>query len=272
MKYLCFLLLLLVFLFSLKNVYSFTPLVNLQINVDLLEEDKLLLIIEELEKREFKATIYANFQFASKNLRILNRVAKLGYEIALYGFNFEEKQRSLSYEEQGDFLLNFIRLFSGCGICGFSIPIIGFKFYDFYQNEDIYKVLDELGILYISGEGMKYSSEHENDPFPFLLEGYNFYIVPISSIYFSECKRKIYLYDKFAKLELNFNPFQWLKVLEERLNISLKDNIPMTFVISDSITGSYEGYFKVFCYFLDRLREIGVRTITTKELVTMYLQ
>ena len=49
----------------------------------------------------------------------------------------------------------------------------------FDQNEDTYKVMDDLGIKYDAGfqEGIIYAPGHENDVWPYNVEGYGFYAV-----------------------------------------------------------------------------------------------
>jgi len=246
--------------------------VNIQVDGEYLDGDKLTPLIEELVKRDMKATIYVTTLFANSNRLLLDNFITLGYEVAAHGYKTGEMLDTLFYGDQKRIIESSIRAVSSCMSCSYYSPPAGFRPQFFSQNEDTFTILDSLGILYNSGfiEGIKYIPGHEKDTSPYLVEGHRFYAVPISSIKDSKYPKGIYLCDMSVKLNYKLNADEWLEILKDRLELSIDNNIPMVIIIHDMITGLDLEYFSAFVKFLDILKEKGVKAVTTMELVDMY--
>ncbi|MGC8972542.1 MAG: hypothetical protein ACP5K2_10220, partial [bacterium] len=161
----------------------------------------------------------------------------------------------------------------GCLFCEKSpIMIRGFRPQYFSQNEITYGILDEIGILYDSGfiESMVYLPGFKDYSQPYKVKGHKFYAVPISSYYYEPLKDMVYLCDMSIKNKYKLTANQWLEILEKRLEISIETGKPMVIIIHDLITGLDEGYFNVFVRFLDEIKEKGIKTVSTTELVNIY--
>lgn len=67
--------------------------------------------------------------------------------------------------------------------CGTFKPVVGFRPQYFSQNEDTYRVLDELGMGYNSGfkAGLLYAPGHETDATLYAVEGHDFRAVPFTT-------------------------------------------------------------------------------------------
>ena len=250
---------------------TLSPVVNIQIDGEYLEGDRLTPIMQELINRDFKATIYITSLFANENRLILDKFINLGYEVAAHGYRTGEMLDTLFYNEQKRIIESSIRAVSSCISCGYFSPPAGFRPQFFSQNEDTFNILDSFGIIYNSGfiEGMKYMLGHERDAFPYLVNGHIFYAVPISSVINSKYPKGVYLCDMSVKLNYKLTADEWLEILKWRLKLSIDKNIPMVIIIHDMITGMDPEYFSVFVKFLDILKEEGLKTVTTIELVNM---
>jgi len=261
--------------FNLAVTVQSSPLVNIQVDGESLEGgDKLSKIMDELEKRGFKATVYVTTLFVNEQRPVIDKIlSKPGYEIAIHGYKTGEILESLNYEDQKSRIKSTISALVGCIFCNnFYLNILGFRPQYFSQNKETFSILDELGILYNSGfiEGMIYLPGHENDPAPYKVEGHNFYAVPISSFYSPELNERIYLCDMSVKNKYKLTPDKWLEILKARLEISINKDIPLVVIFHDVITGSDDRWLNVFSQFLDEVRLKGLKTVTTAELVNEY--
>ncbi len=177
----------------------------------------------------------------------------------------------MKYDEQKSLLSNAKSILEGCRPCGFFKAVIGFRFQPFIQNEDTYRVLDKLGIIYISGIKTG-GSNKKIDELPRLLEGHRFHVIPVTSISYN--KRLIYLNDSdpFLDEKLKLKSEEWSEVLSLSIKQSIKKNRPLVLILHDWYIGSMEkyGYWKPFVDFLDEV-EGRATFIKTHELVTKNL-
>jgi peptidoglycan/xylan/chitin deacetylase (PgdA/CDA1 family) len=204
---------------------------------------------------------------------VVKDIANSGFEIAMHGYKTGEILESLDPQEQENRVKSTYIALQGCLFCEKSpIMILGFRPQYFSQNEITYKILDELGIFYGSGfiESMVYLPGFEDYSKPYRVDGHKFYAVPISSYYYEPIKDRVYLCDMSIKNKYKLTATQWLDILEKRLEISIKTGDPMVIIIHDLITGLDDTYFNTFIKFLDDIKEKGIKTVSTAELVSIY--
>jgi peptidoglycan/xylan/chitin deacetylase (PgdA/CDA1 family) len=257
-----------------NSIYSSTkPVINIQIDGEYTNENRLTRLVNELTKRGIDATVYVSTMFVNDFRDVVKDIANLGFEIAMHGYKTGEILESLDPQEQENRVKSTYIALQGCLFCEKSpIMILGFRPQYFSQNEITYKILDELGIFYDSGfiESMSYLPGFENYSKPYRVDGHKFYAVPISSYYYEPIKDRVYLCDMSIKNKYKLNATQWLDILEKRLEISIKTGDPMVIIIHDLITGLDDTYFNTFIKFLDDIKEKEIKTVSTAELVSIY--
>lgn len=257
-----------------------TPLINLMIIGDMpvspTEEQKNLTesyfnnLYRDIKKKNLKTTIFSTQDFVNSHisLRLANMATTNNTELAISGKQLNEKLSSESFKSQLDILNRSISYVEGCSICGENeIEIKGFMPQSFDQNEDTYKALDDLGIIYNGGfqEGILYPTGHENDVWPFQVEGHSFYAVPVSS--FEMSGEKIPLVDSYAK-DKGLSSSQWLDLLKSKFDDAQLKDEPM--VVSLSVLNSGTGdYLDAIRQFLDYAVSKNAKFVTTFELVKM---
>ncbi|MGB9681926.1 MAG: polysaccharide deacetylase family protein [bacterium] len=272
-KGILFVLLLILLLISNPGYCAKEPIINIQIDGEYTEGNRLTKIVDELVSRNINATVYVSTMFVNDFRDVAKDVANLGFEIAIHGYKTGEILESLDQSEQERRIKSTYIALQGCLFCEKSpIMIRGFRPQYFSQNEITYGILDEMGILYDSGfiESMVYLPGFKDYSQPYKVKGHKFYAVPISSYYYEPLKDMVYLCDMSIKNKYKLTANQWLEILEKRLEISIETGKPMVIIIHDLITGLDEGYFNVFVRFLDEIKEKGIKTVSTTELVNIY--
>ena len=263
----------LVLSFANAGYCATNPVVNIQIDGEYTNENRLTKLVDELVKRDMNATVYVSTMFVNDFRDVVKDIAGLGFEIAIHGYKTGEILESLEPDEQERRIKSTYIALQGCLFCEKSpIMILGFRPQYFSQNDITYRILDEMGIFYDSGfiESMIYLPGFEHYSKPYRVEGHRFYAVPISSYYYEPVKDRVYLCDMSIKNKYKLNADQWLEVLEKRLEISIKTGEPMVIIIHDLITGIDDSYFNTFIKFLDEIKEKGIKTVSTAELVNIY--
>jgi len=136
----------------------------------------------------------------------------------------------------------------------------------FDQNENTYKALEALGIEYDAGfqSGIIYAPGHENDVWPYKIEGYDIYAVPVST--FELSGKKTPLDDKYAS-ENGLTSSQWLDLLVGKLDEASSNGEPVVISLSTSVSGSGE-YFDALKNFIDYAHSKDAAFVTSYELVT----
>ena len=242
--------------------------INIQIEAEGDDVQGLINIVEELDERDIKATIYTTAEYANINSELIDRVHSQGFELALHGYHTGEQLAHLTFEEQKERLKNARFILEGCRPCGSFRSIIGFRPQSWSQNEDTYRILDELGIIYLSGGEF----EAKRDALSYRIKGHDFYFIPISSLVYRE--KLIYLCDTACSPdeELNLKPEEWSEVLHLAITKSRENGIPLTLTVHDWYTGNREkyGYWEPFIEFLNKVEGKAV-FIKTHEFVTKNL-
>lgn len=207
-------------------------------------------------------------QDASKEVRALLGQIGLysGFEYGISGKNSAEELSSKSYLEQKNLLDESIRRAESCAICGRNeISIKGFMPTSFDQNEDTYKALEASRIEYDAGfqAGVIYAPGHEKDIWPYKIDGYSVYAVPISTIMLSG--ERVPLDDKYAA-EKGLTSSQWYDLLVAKLDEAALNDEPVVISISTSVSGSRE-YLDALDKFIDYAISKNARFVTSYELV-----
>jgi hypothetical protein len=189
-------------------------------------------------------------------------------DVAISGNHSDELLSTKSYSEQKDILKNSKKYAELCKICGKNeVNVYGFMPQSFDQNEDTYKVLDDMGIKYNAGfqAGILNAPGHENDVWPYKVENHKFYAVPVSTYDFSG--ELIPLDDRYITGK-SISASQWKDLLIEKFDaISDKDE-PMVLSLSTSVSGSGE-YLKALVAFMDYAASRNASFVTAYDLVQM---
>lgn len=173
-----------------------------------------------------------------------------------------------SYVGQKDILEKTKLAVERTSICDVTEVIVrGFMPQSFDQNDDTYKILDEMGIEYNLGyqAGLLYASGHEDDVWPYKVENHEFYAVPVSTVILSD--ETIPLDDKIADGK-GISASQWYDMLTSKFDdISGKDE-PMVVSLSTSISGNGD-YLDTFTRFIAYAEENGAKFVRAHELLVM---
>ena len=194
-------------------------------------------------------------------------------ELAMGSMKFDEKLGSMSSSKQKDQLEKMKSYVKACHVCGGkTIEPRGFKPQSLSQNNATYQALAEIGIIYDAGfiAGLLYYPGHERDTWPYLIEPYGIYAVPISSYNFSG--EPAILSDRYAKEKRGLNSSQWYELLVGKFNESSENEEPMVAVFDNLISGVDMEYFEAYERFLDYATARNATFVTTMELVNMSLR
>lgn len=216
------------------------------------------------------ATLFISKEIASSQAKLLvtRYVAdNPGIELAMSGNYSDEKLEALSYLEQKTELANSKAMAESCRICPSELMVVGFKPPSFNQNEDTYKVLDELGIGYDAGfqVGILFTPGHQNNIWPYKVEGHKFYAVPVSTI--ESSGKKVPLDDRYVK-DNGFSSSQWYDMLVNKFDEVSGKKEPLVISLSTSISGS-GSFLSAYNQFVDYAISKGARFVATSELVNM---
>jgi peptidoglycan/xylan/chitin deacetylase (PgdA/CDA1 family) len=255
----------------LEGVATNRPVyVNLQVDGELDDVQGLRNLKTELERRQISATVYVTADYANRNALFVSELFQSGFEIALHGYYTGEQLASMTYEEQKDLLTRAKVALEGCRPCGTYKPIVGFRPQYFSQNEDTFRVLDELGLTYNSGfkVGQLYLPGHTWEAVPYAAAGHDFYVIPISTVP-AGCER-VYLCDIACAQVLKWTPEQWREALMVGLAQSLETRQPLVVLLHGYYSGDQTkyGYWQPVMDFLDAAKG-KVTFVQSKELVAL---
>jgi hypothetical protein len=190
-------------------------------------------------------------------------------EIGISGSHLNEKLSEKSYSEQLSILETSMYYSKGLKICDVNeIHASGFLPQSFDQNEDTYKAIDELGLDYDAGfqAGILYAPGHEEDVWPYKVEGHNFYAVPISTYMVSG--ELVPLSDRYAK-DNGISPSEWEDMLVGKFDEISGNDEPMVISLSSSIS-SYSGeYLDALNEFIDYASSNDAEFVSSSDLVAM---
>jgi hypothetical protein len=246
-------------------------IVNLMVDYDMPASniDNLINIYNVVGSRNMSWTLFLTEKAAINERLFLATISPSGnIEMEISGNNSDEKLSTVSYAEQKDILGRAKTRLELCKICDVNeVHAKGFKPQSFDQNEDTYKVLDEMGIIYDTGfkAGILYAPGHEKDVWPYKVENHEFYAVPVSTYALSG--ENVALDDREIK-DKGLSSSQWYDMLVGKFNeVSGKDE-PMVISLSTSISGTGD-YLDALKQFLDYAKSGDASFVKTNDLVNM---
>jgi hypothetical protein len=226
--------------------------------------------INEIDPYNRNVTIFVRGEMATVyRLRITSLGAMSNHELALYGNNTGENLSSFSAAEQEEILKNANKRLYNCYVCGGKhVDIKGFRPQGFEQNEDTLRALENLSIIYNAGfqQGLIYMPGHENDSWPYLIEGSNIYAVPISTTDVNG--EKAVLYDKYIRDDMGLSGSQWQDLLQSQFDENAKAEAPTVVIFSNLVSGDGD-FLDAYRNFLNYAESQGARFLTTFQLVDM---
>ncbi|GEM_PF-663893 len=253
---------------AIPNGVAATLTVNLQVDAELPDAGGLLTITDELASRGIPASVYASAEYANANASKLYGLFIDGYEIALHGYHTGEQLHTMTYAEQLDLLTRAKDAVDGCKPCGLGVEIEGFRPQYFSQNEDTYRVLDELGFVYDSGfrAGQTFLPGHETDLWPYPVPGHDFVVAPLTTLTYKGTPT--YLCDISAGVGYDWPAEDWAEMLALGEVRSRAAGGPLVVLFHGWYTGDTQAYtyWPPFVALLDRLQGTS-EFVTTRELV-----
>ena len=256
------------------------PVVALMINVDVpaspseaqIREAEINLhkIYNEIRSRDQTATLFLNQDVTSSRIRLtLAQYTVLSnMEFAVSGRNSNDSLSTMPLSKQQELIKKSIEIAKASKVCGLTeVNVLGFFPPGFDQNEDTYKAIDKLGITYDAGfqAGIIYAPGHEEDVWPYQVEGYDFYTLPISTINLSG--KKIPLYD-IDMQESGISAADWNNYLVSKLDeVSGKDE-PEVILLSTSVSSNGE-YLDALKDFLDYAKSMNATFVNARDLISI---
>jgi len=256
------------------------PVVNLMISADLplssssdeknTTLNQIFAIFQEINSRKSTGTIFSTQTIIDSisKLQLTQIYRTTNFELGMSGNHSDEKLSEESLETQKATLEKSKRYVEACKICGLNeVTVSGFMPQSFDQNEDTYRVLDDMGIKYDAGfqAGIIYTPGHEKDVWPYKVEGHNFYAVPVST--FDLEGNKVILQDSYFK-DNGLSASQWYDALAGKLDEIQGNDEPMVVSLDTSVSGSGE-YLEALGKFIDYAISKKASFVTTKQLVDM---
>lgn len=255
------------------------PVVNLMIKADMplsatedqkrIAESYLFDMYNEINGRNLSATIFSTQDFIDSHARL--RLTDIGlsrnFELAMSGNHSNEMLSGESLVKQKAILDRSKKYVEACRVCGENeIAAYGFMPQLFDQDENTYKVLDELGIAYDAGfqSGILYAPGHEEDVWPYIVQNHNFYAVPISTYELSG--KNMPLVDSYAK-DAGLTSSQWYDLVKAKFD-DAQGKEPTVICLSTSISGTGD-YLEALKQFLDYAVSKNGKFVTTMDLVNM---
>ncbi len=256
------------------------PIINLMIDVDVppsrtadevrASEVNLHTIFTAIKKHDGTGTILLTQDVTSSRIRLIlaQYTTMSDFEFAVSGKSADDQLSTLSLPEQESLIARSIEIAKAARVCGLSeVEVLGFMPPGFDQNEDTYRAIDDLGIQYDAGfqAGLIYEPGHEEDVWPYQVEGYNFYAVPISTVEVSAALMP--LSDKRMADE-GLTAEEWNDILVAKLDESTANGEPMVVLLSTSTSGEGD-YLEALKKFLDYSVSKNAVFVNAGDLVTI---
>ncbi|NMC10576.1 MAG: hypothetical protein GYA39_06335 [Methanothrix sp.] len=230
----------------------------------------LINMTNQIVPKKLNATIYVTYDMvAARRLAITYQGTLPGIELAMHGMSADERLSGISRADQEKLLNKSYEMLYSCYVCGGNhVDIKGFRPQAFDQNEDTFKILQNLKIAYDAGfqTGLVYMPGHEKDTWPYPIEGYSLYAVPVSA--YSLDGEIVYLYDRYIKEEKKLSSAQWYDLLVKKFDDSSKAGDPMVVIFSTLVSGSGD-YLDAYKKFINYANTKGARFVATLQLVEM---
>ena len=259
---------------SIPSVPGSGVYVNIQVDAEGQDTQGLTDMVNALKERGMRTTIFVTGEFANSQAMLVRSLYLDGFEIALHGYSTGEQLATMTYDEQKNLISRAKQAVEGCEVCGMYKPVVGFRPQYFSQNEDTYRVLDELGLTHNSGfkAGVLYTEGHQDDVAPYSVEGHQFAAVPITTVEYDG--RRIYLCDMACAIADKLPAQQWAQALQMVLDQTLQPKQPLVVLLHCIITGDQANYtyWQPYLDFLDAVVRAQCTVVTTNQLVGLYAQ
>jgi len=224
-------------------------------------------MITELRDRGIhKATILVNDTFAADNCDLLKQLDAEGFQIMAFARptlpgGASTTMSKLTYDEQYAFVS---QIKAGIEAC-LNKPVTGFRATRFDQNEDTWKVLQDLGFQYdltFVAQSDENLPGHEDAVLPYMADPYGFWAVPMHVAEW-QGERSVFCDNPWDKLSAE----DWETMLKSELDRMDAEDCPLLVEFHPYFSGVDEGRFQAFVHFLDYAMSKNVRFITTAEYV-----
>jgi hypothetical protein len=254
--------------------------VNLMIDADIdpsstpeqikMAEDSLIYLTNQIDPKGLGATIFVTENMVRMDrLGVTYQGTMKNHELALQVDRIDEGLSGLSASDQDKLLTAARDKLYRCYVCGGEhVAIKGFLPPSFDQNEDTLKILEKQGIIYDAGfqAGVIYRPGHENATWPYVIEGYNLYAVPVSTYQIND--ERVYLSDRYLKEEKKLSGSQWYDLLVKKFDESSENGDPLVVIFSNLVSGSGD-YLDAYKKFIDYALSKQAAFVTTLQLVDM---
>lgn len=247
------------------DVFEQQPMVAMQIT-EYQDAAGFARIINELRQRGIRTTVLVNDTFAADNADLLRELDAEGYEIMAFarpwdGDGSSTTMSKLTYDQQYAFVS---QIKDGIEAV-LGKPITGFRCTRFDQNEDTWRVVNELGFTYDLGfvaQSDRNLPGHENAILPYRDEAYDFWAVPMHVAPW-EGGLKTFCDNPFEDVPAE----QWEALLQSELDRMDAEDRPLLVEFHPYFSGVDEPRFQAFVRFLDYAVSRNVRFISTAEYV-----
>ena len=229
-----------------------------QVEKENLEMNSTINLLNEADSKGHVVSISVTGDIANKvyPLYVTMLGSKENHELMMGGLSGGEEL--VSFEDQDARLRKTKRYVEDDYICGGKqSKVAGYLPQPDSFNHSQYKILDDLGILYLVDE--KGLPESQGKIVPYLVNGSAFYVVPVSEG--QACRMQ----DGSAKAA-GLNGTQWYNQLVGKFDDSAGKGEPMVVVFTNTVSGSDE-YLDAYKKFVEYAASKGASFVTTKELV-----
>lgn len=229
-----------------------------QSELESLEMNTTTNLLNEVDSRKYDVTISVTGDIANKlyPLYVTMLGTKNNHELIMGGMSRDEQLAS--FEDQDARMRKSKKYVEDDYVCGGKqFQVAGYLPQPGSFNQSGYKIMDDLGLLYLVDDaGMP---ESEGKTMPYQMDGFGFYVVPVSAG--SDGR----MWDAAAK-EAGLNGTQWYDSLVGKFDDASAKGEPMVAVFTNTVSGSDE-YLEAYKKFVKYAADKGASFVTTNKLV-----
>lgn len=223
-----------------------------------LEMNSTINLLNEVDSRGLAVSISVTGDIANKiyPLYVTMLGSKDNHELMMGGMSGGEEL--VSFEDQDARLRKTKRYVEDDYVCGGKqFKVAGYLPQPDSFNQSSYKILDDLGLLYLVDDtGLP---ESQGKALPYLMDGFAFYVVPVSE------GQEFRMQDVSAKAA-GLNGTNWYGLLVSKFDESASKGEPLVVVFTNTVSGSDE-YLDAYKKFVEYAAGKGASFVTTSELV-----
>jgi hypothetical protein len=194
-----------------------------------LEMNATIDLLNEVDSRKINATISVTGDIANKlyPLYVTMLGTKNNHELIMAGMTSDEGL--VSFDDQDARMRKCKKSVEDDYVCGGKQSVVaGYLPQPNSINSSSYKILDDLGLLYLVDESGMNESQGKVAPYP--MEGFGFYVVPVSE------SQGIRMWDEPAK-EAGLNGTQWYDALAAKFDETSANGEPMVVIFTNTVSG-----------------------------------